>query len=50
MCLQFNFSEFLEHDLIDFARSNPGTVVYVKPRRHRAPVVVAEYCKKNKKK
>ena len=22
---------------------NPGTVVYLKPRRHRSPVMVAEY-------
>lgn len=26
-----------------FAKENPGTTVYVKPRRHRAPVMVAEY-------
>ncbi|KAI4499333.1 hypothetical protein M0802_005593 [Mischocyttarus mexicanus] len=35
--------EFLEQDLIDFSNENPGTVVYVKPRRHRSPVIVAEY-------
>ncbi|XP_063981357.1 large ribosomal subunit protein mL43 [Diachasmimorpha longicaudata] len=35
--------DFLENDLLDFARENPGVVVYVKPRRHRGPVVVAEY-------
>ena len=37
--------DFVENDLIDYARSNPGTVVYVKPRRHRGPVIVAEYRK-----
>ena len=26
-----------------FAKQNPGTVVYLKPRRHRSPVLVAEY-------
>lgn len=36
-------SDFLETDLIDFAKVNPGIVVYVKPRRHRGPVMVAEY-------
>lgn len=35
--------EFLENDLIDYARENPGVVVYVKPRRHRGPVIKAEY-------
>lgn len=37
--------EFIENDLVNFAKENPGVVVYVKPRRHRAPVVVGEYCK-----
>ena len=31
--------------LVDFARKNPGIVVYLKPRRHRRPKIVAEYCK-----
>ncbi|KAG7298529.1 hypothetical protein JYU34_018169 [Plutella xylostella] len=35
--------EFIEQDLVDFAKENPGVVVYLKPRRHRGPVVVAEY-------
>lgn len=38
-------SDFLERNLLEFARDNPGVVVYVKPRRHRGPVLVAEYCK-----
>lgn len=35
--------EYLEFDLVDFAKKNPGVVVYVKPRRHRAPNLTAEY-------
>ncbi|KZC13083.1 PREDICTED: 39S ribosomal protein L43, mitochondrial [Dufourea novaeangliae] len=35
--------KFLENDLIDYAKENPGVVVYVKPRRHRSPVIKAEY-------
>nr|CAG4646646.1 EOG090X0FS9 [Macrothrix elegans] len=35
--------DFIETDLIDFAKQNPGTVVYVKPRRHRSACMVAEY-------
>ncbi|XP_013148015.1 PREDICTED: 39S ribosomal protein L43, mitochondrial [Papilio polytes] len=35
--------EYIEQDLVDFASSNPSVVVYLKPRRHRSPVVVAEY-------
>lgn len=35
--------EFLENDLLDFSRANPGVVVYVKPRRHRTAVMSAEY-------
>lgn len=40
--------DFIENDLVEFAKSNPGVVVYVKPRRHRGPVIVAEYCKLHK--
>uniref|UniRef100_A0A1B6DVW7 Large ribosomal subunit protein mL43 n=1 Tax=Clastoptera arizonana TaxID=38151 RepID=A0A1B6DVW7_9HEMI len=35
--------EFIESDLVDFAKVNPGIVVYVKPRRFRAPCLTAEY-------
>ncbi|KAL3278814.1 hypothetical protein HHI36_016336 [Cryptolaemus montrouzieri] len=35
--------EFIEEELVDYARSNPGVVVYLKPRRHRGPVISAEY-------
>ncbi|XP_049317945.1 39S ribosomal protein L43, mitochondrial [Bactrocera dorsalis] len=35
--------EFIENHLVDFAKENPGVVVYVKPRRHRGPVLVGEY-------
>ncbi len=37
--------EFIEHDLVDFARNNPGVVVYLQPKRHRIPKISAEYCK-----
>lgn len=37
--------DFIENDLVNFARDNPGVVVYVKPRRHQAPAIVAEYRK-----
>ena len=35
--------QFIEHDLVKFASANPSVVVYLKPRRNRTPVVVAEY-------
>ncbi|CAG9789853.1 unnamed protein product [Diatraea saccharalis] len=35
--------DFIEQDLVDFAKQNPSVVVYLKPRRHRGPVIVAEY-------
>ncbi|XP_022903752.1 large ribosomal subunit protein mL43 [Onthophagus taurus] len=35
--------DFVEKGLINFAESNPGVVVYLKPRRHRSPVIIAEY-------
>lgn len=35
--------EFIEDKLVDFAKANPSVVVYVKPRRHRSPVMVAEF-------
>ena len=37
--------DFIEKDIVDFAKSNPAVTVYVKPRRHRAPLLVAEYRK-----
>lgn len=37
--------EFIENDLVTFATAHPGIVVYVKPRRHRSPILKAEYCK-----
>jgi large subunit ribosomal protein L43 len=37
--------EFIENKLVDFAKANPGVVVYVKPRRHKAPVIVCEHRK-----
>lgn len=33
----------MENQLLNFSTQNPGVVVYVKPRRHRVPVLVAEY-------
>lgn len=35
--------EYIERELVNFARDNPGVVVYLKPRRHRDPYIVAEY-------
>ncbi|XP_041968671.1 39S ribosomal protein L43, mitochondrial [Aricia agestis] len=35
--------DFIEQDLVEFARENPGVVVYLKPRRHRSPIIVGEY-------
>ncbi|CAH1175656.1 unnamed protein product [Phaedon cochleariae] len=35
--------EFIEADLVDFAKNNPGIVVYLKPRRHRTAIIKAEY-------
>ena len=40
-----NVREFIEKDIVEFAKQNPGTAIYLKPRRNREPVVVAEYCK-----
>lgn len=37
--------DFIEKYLENFAKENQSVVVYVKPRRHRSPVIVGEYCK-----
>lgn len=37
--------DFIEKNMVDFAKEYPGIVVYVKPRRHRGPSISAEYCK-----
>lgn len=35
--------DFIENDLVNFARANPGIAVYLQPRRHRLPKISAEY-------
>ncbi|XP_076007788.1 large ribosomal subunit protein mL43 [Genypterus blacodes] len=35
--------DFIEEGVVDYAKKNPGTVVYVTPRPCRTPKVVAEY-------
>ncbi|XP_041370660.1 39S ribosomal protein L43, mitochondrial-like [Gigantopelta aegis] len=35
--------DFIENHLLDFTKTNPGVVVYLKPRRNRSPQLFAEY-------
>uniref|UniRef100_A0A1A8RJS5 Large ribosomal subunit protein mL43 n=1 Tax=Nothobranchius rachovii TaxID=451742 RepID=A0A1A8RJS5_9TELE len=35
--------DFIEEGVVDFAKNNPGTVVYVSPQACNAPQIVAEY-------
>ncbi|KAL1229961.1 39S ribosomal protein L43, mitochondrial [Trichinella pseudospiralis] len=35
--------QFIKNDLIDFAQSNPSVVVYLEPKRFKAPFIVGEY-------
>jgi len=35
--------QFIQQDVVQFAKQNPSCVVYLKPRRHRSPVLTAEY-------
>ncbi|KAJ7987528.1 hypothetical protein DPEC_G00327430 [Dallia pectoralis] len=41
--------EFLEEGVVDFAKNNPGTVVYVSPQERSVPKIVAEYLNGNVK-
>merc|ERR1712137_1105278 len=34
---------YIEHHLLDFAKGNPGVVVYLLPQRHNRAYLVAEY-------
>nr|VZI47828.1 unnamed protein product [Spirometra erinaceieuropaei] len=43
--LTFKFCKARE--VVEFARNNPSVVVYLKPRRHRSPLLVAEYLNGN---
>ncbi len=45
--VNFNYKnrDFIENDMLDFAKKNPGVVVYLQPKRHRVPKLHAEYCK-----
>lgn len=35
--------DFIEEGVVDYAKKNPGTVVYVSPQSSRIPKIVAEY-------
>ncbi|KAJ0060062.1 hypothetical protein NL108_002859, partial [Boleophthalmus pectinirostris] len=35
--------DFIEEGVVDYAKKNPGTVVYVSPQTSRIPKIVAEY-------
>ncbi|XP_074855373.1 large ribosomal subunit protein mL43 [Carettochelys insculpta] len=35
--------EYIEEKVVDFAKQNPGVVVYVTPQKCRSPTLVAEY-------
>lgn len=35
--------QWIEEDAVAFAKQNPSCALYLKPRRNRAPVLVAEY-------
>ncbi|XP_035002370.1 39S ribosomal protein L43, mitochondrial [Hippoglossus stenolepis] len=39
--------DFIEEGVVDYAKNNPGTVVYVSPQTCRIPKVVAEYLNGN---
>ncbi|XP_062234398.1 39S ribosomal protein L43, mitochondrial [Platichthys flesus] len=39
--------DFIEEGVVDYAKKNPGTVVYVSPQTCRIPKVVAEYLNGN---
>ncbi|KAK6302057.1 hypothetical protein J4Q44_G00281100 [Coregonus suidteri] len=41
--------EFIEEGVVDFAKNNPGTVVYVSSQFCRIPTIVAEYLNGNVK-
>jgi len=39
--------DYIEQHLIHYARTHPHVVVYLKPRRHKTPVIKAEYVNGN---
>ncbi|XP_071379066.1 large ribosomal subunit protein mL43 [Centroberyx affinis] len=39
--------DFIEEGVVDYAKKNPGTVVYVSPQACRIPKIVAEYLNSN---
>ncbi|XP_028331784.1 large ribosomal subunit protein mL43 isoform X2 [Gouania willdenowi] len=41
--------DFIEDGIVDYAKKNPGTVVYVSPQPARVPKIVAEYLNGNVK-
>uniref|UniRef100_A0A3B3BGB8 Large ribosomal subunit protein mL43 n=1 Tax=Oryzias melastigma TaxID=30732 RepID=A0A3B3BGB8_ORYME len=45
--LFFQCRDFIEEGVVDYAKKNPGTVVYVSPQACNAPKLVAEYLNGN---
>jgi len=43
--LIYSSRDFIEEGVVDFAKNNPGTVIYISPQSCRIPKIVAEYCK-----
>jgi large subunit ribosomal protein L43 len=35
--------DFIEHDIVNFCRDNPGVAVYLKPRFKPTPIMISEY-------
>ncbi|CAF1033924.1 unnamed protein product [Didymodactylos carnosus] len=48
----FGVRDYIEHDLVTFAKKYPMVAIYLQPRRHRTPTLTAEYlngCEQNLK-
>lgn len=42
-----SYSDYIEGELVEFARRNPGIAIYLHPRLRRAPTIRGEYCMNN---
>jgi len=41
----FNFREYIDKNIVDFARENPGIAIYVREQNEKYPTIIANFSK-----
>jgi len=41
----FDFREYIDKNIVDFARENPGIAIYVREQNEKHPMIIANFSK-----